>query len=220
MGELDTALRQDVHDRRASTVAAQGVAAHERCLHRRTDGMAPPTPRDTPSRARPRPRRRSDRIGMTPACQPGTLLPVRRLCADGRRAPHWVIRWRPGCASDPPSQSPARPGSSSEPRRRAGTVPAPVIEHRVGHAIPRRTRAGTSQCLVRRERHRDPECQLCHRVMNDWRDLTTMYRRPASGELGVDMLRICAARGCWEKANDRGLLLATPARRGKSVVPE
>lgn len=44
-------------------------------------------------------------------------------------------------------------------------------------------------------------CDVCARAMNRVSDLTPMYKRGAPNDSWVTMA-ICAARGCWQKANE------------------
>jgi hypothetical protein len=44
-----------------------------------------------------------------------------------------------------------------------------------------------------------PKCDMCSRVQNDF-DVLTDMRKPAV----VEPRRVCAASGCWEKANAEG----------------
>ncbi len=56
---------------------------------------------------------------------------------------------------------------------------------------------------MRRRSRPDPECQLFHRVLNEWRDITYLVRPGTKGG-PRSTVGICASGGCWDKARELG----------------
>jgi hypothetical protein len=53
-------------------------------------------------------------------------------------------------------------------------------------------------------------------MMNDWIDLLTACRR--SPERGVEQLRFCGTKGCWDQANASGFFTRGDRQRGKDLL--